>query len=129
MNNLTKETLVGAKGHVAACPSETIPARTMEALQSPTGTESGYVSGTANLVPANLAPASQSYTIDNTAMKQWASQQLEGAYQYASGIAAEEGVGAEYQSAVAPVMSQGRAAISSIPDQQTVTVPTQVQPQ
>ena len=78
---------------------------------------------------ANPAPAAQSYTKDNRALKQWASQQLEGAYQYASGIAAEAGVGAEYQSAVAPVMSQGRAAISSIPDQQTVTVPTQVQPQ
>ena len=79
--------------------------------------------------PISQPSPQQSYTIDNRQMKQWASQQLEGAYQYASGIAAEAGVGAEYQSAVAPVMSQGRSAINSIPDQQTVTVPTQVQPQ
>lgn len=65
----------------------------------------------------------QTYTIDNAAMKAQMSALLENAYQYASGIAAEGGVGAEYQSAVAPVMSQGRAAISAIPDQQTVTVP------
>lgn len=71
----------------------------------------------------NTAPAYQTYTHDNTAMKSQMSQQLESAYQYASGIAAEVGVGAEYQSAVAPVMSQGRAAISSIPDQQTYTIP------
>ena len=57
------------------------------------------------------------------AMKAQASAMLESAYQYASGIAAEAGVGDEYQTAVAPVMSQGRAAISSIPDQQTVSVP------
>lgn len=69
------------------------------------------------------ATAYQTYTHDNTAMKSQLSQQLESAYQYASGIAAEAGVGAEYQSAVAPVMSQGRAAISSIPDQQTYSVP------
>lgn len=71
----------------------------------------------------NTAPAMQSYTIDNTAMKQYLSQQLEGAYQYASGIAAEAGVGAEYQSAAAPVVSQTRAAISALPDQQTYSVP------
>lgn len=70
------------------------------------------------------AHAYRTQTIDNTAMKQYMSQQLEGAYQYASGIAASEGVGTEYQSAVAPVMSQGHAAISAIPDKQTVTVPT-----
>lgn len=71
----------------------------------------------------NAAPAFQTQTVDNTAMKAQASAMLENAYQYASGIAADAGVGAEYQSAVAPVMSQGRAAISSIPDQQTVSVP------
>lgn len=71
----------------------------------------------------NTAPAYQTYTHDNTAMKSQLSQYLESVYQYASGIAAEVGVGAEYQSAVAPVMSQGRAAISSIPDQQTYTIP------
>lgn len=71
----------------------------------------------------NTAPAFQTYTHDNTAMKSQLSQHLESVYQYASGIAAEVGVGAEYQSAVAPVMSQGRAAISSIPDQQTYTIP------
>lgn len=70
---------------------------------------------------------SQTYTIDNTAMKQCLTQQLEGAYQYASVLASEAGVGAEYQSAVVPAMSQGRAAISSMPDEQTVTIPTGVQ--
>ena len=68
----------------------------------------------------------QTYTVDNTARKQYLSQQLEGAYSKASGIAAEAGVGAEYQSAVAPVMSQSRAAISSIPDQQQIAVPAGV---
>ena len=75
----------------------------------------------------NTAPAYQTYTQDNTAMKQYMSQQLEGAYSQASAMAAEAGVGAEYQSAVAPVLSYGRSAISSIPDQQTYTIPTQVQ--
>ena len=88
----------------------------VQPIQTPSGT-------------VNTAPATQSYTIDNRVLKQQLSRQLEGAYRYASGVAAEAGVGAEYQSAVAPVMSQGRSAISSIPDQQIVTVPTQVQPQ
>ena len=71
----------------------------------------------------NTAPAYQTQTIDNTAAKAQFSEMLEGAYQHASGIAAEAGVAAEYQSAVAPVMSQGREAISSIPDQQTIMMP------
>ncbi len=71
----------------------------------------------------NPAAALQTQTIDNSAMKAQMSALLENAYQYASGIAAEGGVGAEYQSAVAPVLSQGRAAISAIPDRQTVAVP------
>ena len=111
-------------------------------MLSPNGTSIQNGSGTFNLNAAlNLpetepgqlvqtpsgtvtpAPAWQTQTIDNSAMKAQMSALLENAYQYASGLAAEGGVGAEYQSAVAPVMSQGRAAISAIPDQQTVTVP------
>lgn len=92
-------------------PNSLISPTSAQLVETPSGT-------------VNTAPAYQTYTRDNTAMKQYMSQQLEGAYQYASGIAAEAGVGAEYQSAVAPVMSYGRSTISSIPDQQTYTVPT-----
>lgn len=71
----------------------------------------------------NTAPAFQTQTIDNTAMKAQFSSLLENVYQQTSGLAASEGVGAEYQAAVAPVLERGRAAIAAIPDQQTVTVP------
>lgn len=75
----------------------------------------------------NATPAYQTQTIDidYTAYKSQLSGMLEGTYQYCSGIAAEEGFGAEYQSAVAPVMNQGRSAISSIPDRETFTIPVQ----
>jgi hypothetical protein len=63
--------------------------------------------------------------IDNTVLKSQLSDMLEGTYQYCSEVAAEEGCGAEYQSAVAPVMRQGRSAISSIPDRETITIPAQ----
>lgn len=72
---------------------------------------------------ANTGSAYQTQTIDYTEAKGQLSGMLEGAYQYASGIAAEAGVSSEYQSAVAPVMSQGWEAISSIPDQQTTMMP------
>lgn len=102
----------------ACMPKEAIPVEQFAGI---------HTEGVADQVPVsqtvNSAPATQTSTIDNTAMKAQASAMLESAYQYASGIAAEADVGAEYQSAVAPVMSQGRAAISSIPDQQTVSVP------
>jgi hypothetical protein len=71
----------------------------------------------------NTAPAFQTQTIDNSAMKAQVSSLLENVYQQASGLAASEGVGAEYQAAAAPVLERGRAAIAAIPDQQTVTVP------
>ena len=83
----------------------------IQTVQTPSGT-------------VNTAPAYQTQTIDNTAAKAQFSGMLEGAYQYASGIAAEAGVAADYQAAVAPVMSQGRAAISAIPNQQTITLPS-----
>lgn len=67
--------------------------------------------------------ASQTCTIDNTAMKAQVSSLLENVYQQASDLTASEGVGAEYQAAAAPVLERGRAAIAAIPDQQTVTVP------
>lgn len=97
-------------GHAAACVKDA---------------DSLVVNGTSSLgaVDQTSTPSSQSYTIENTAMKQYMAQQLESAYSTASAMAAEAGVGAEYQAAVAPVVSQGRAAISAIPDRQTVTVP------
>lgn len=66
----------------------------------------------------------QTYTIDNRPAKAQMSELLEGTYSTCSAITAEAGCGAEYQSIVAPVMEQGRAAISSIPDRQTVTIPS-----
>jgi hypothetical protein len=75
-----------------------------------------------------IGSASPSAIPADTAAKAQFSEMLEGAYQYASGIAAEADVSAEYQSAVAPVMNQGRAAISSIPNQQTITIPSDSSP-
>ena len=118
-------TLVGDVVHDAACPpKEGIPPGTFSGISADV---SDHFQSSTRQVQDGAAAAIQAYTQDNTAMKQHLSRQLEGAYQYASGIATEAGVGAEYQSAVAPVMSQGRAAISSIPDRQQVAVPIPTQ--
>ncbi len=104
------QTIQISSGTVNADPA--IAPDSVQPVQLPSGT-------------ANTAPAYQTQTIDNTAMKAQLSEMLESTYQYASEITAEAGAGAEYQNAVAPVMSRGRAAISAIPDQQTITIPAQ----
>ncbi len=121
-SNVSNGSLNGNIVHDDACPPEKgIPRGTFSHIDT-----NGTVSDrTGPSQQTTKVPANQTQTIDNTAIKQWASQQLEDAYRCASGLAAEAGVGAEYQSAVAPVMSQGRAAINAIPDQQTITVPAQ----
>ena len=131
-NSDTEPTLVIVKPY--SQPGEDATSH-IEELETPVATPD--VVNTDNLLPSgsiqpvqtssgtvNTAPAYQMQTIDNTAAKSQLSGMLDGTYQHASGIAAEAVVSGEYQSTVAPVMSQGRAAISAIPDQQTITMPS-----
>lgn len=112
-----------SNGNMQACPDGTFSRNGI--VRQPEPNEIGAVIdySARTRAPETGGSGPSTLTIDNTAAKAQLSGMLEGAYQYASGIAAEAGAGAEYQSAVAPVMAQGRAAISSIPDRQTVTVP------